>query len=49
MSAIDDDQDMVYCDFELKGTEKKIIITPIFYSHGNEKYFKDEVIEIKIP
>nr|WP_284694004.1 DUF5643 domain-containing protein [Paeniclostridium ghonii] len=49
MSAIADEKDTVYCDFELKGTEKKIIITPTFSSDGNEKYFKDEAIEIEIP
>lgn len=44
-----DDENTVYCDFELKGTEKKIIITPVVYIDGNEKYLEDEVIEIEIP
>lgn len=48
-SAISDDEDTVYCDFELNGTEKKIIITPIIYSDSKEKYLEDDKIEIEIP
>lgn len=47
--AIGDTENTVYCDFELKGTESKIIITPVIYIDENEKYLEDEVIEIEIP
>jgi hypothetical protein len=39
----------VYSDFELKGTERKILITPVVYIDGNGKHLKDEAIEIEIP
>lgn len=48
-SAIHDDQNTAYCDFELKGTEKKLIITPVLFMDGDEKYFEDKKIEIDIP
>ena len=48
-SGISDTENTVYCDFELKGTEEKIVITPVVYIDGNEKHLDDEVIEIKIP
>lgn len=41
-------EDTVYCEFELKGTENKIIITPVVYIDGNEKYLEDEEIVIEI-
>lgn len=47
--SIGDTVNTVYCDFELKGTESKIIITPVVYIDENEKYLEDEVIEIEIP
>lgn len=47
--GISDTENTVYCDFELKGTEKKIVITPVVYIDGNEKYLDNEVIEIEIP
>ncbi|MGL5718113.1 MAG: hypothetical protein ACRCXT_18170 [Paraclostridium sp.] len=46
--AIGDKENTVYCDFELNGTESKIIITPVVYIDGNEKYLEDESIEIEI-
>lgn len=48
-SGISDTENTVYCDFELKGTEEKIVITPVIYIDGNEKHLDDEVIEIEIP
>ena len=48
-SGISDTENTVYCDFELKGTEEKIVITPVVYIDGNEKHLDGEVIEIKIP
>lgn len=44
-----DINNIVYSSFELKGTEKKIIITPVVYVDDNEKYLHDEAIEIEIP
>jgi hypothetical protein len=49
ISAISDKRDTAYCDFELKGTEKKIIITPFVYFDSGEKYLEDKKIEIEIP
>ena len=48
-SGISDTENTVYCDFELKGTEEKIVITPVVCIDGNEKHLDDEVIEIEIP
>lgn len=48
-SASSDDDNTIYRDFELRGTEKKIVITPVIYIGGNEKYLEDESIEIEIP
>lgn len=46
--AIGDKENTVYCDFELNGTESKIIITPVVYVDGNEKYLEDESIEVEL-
>lgn len=48
-SGISDTENTVYCDFELKGTEEKIVITPVVCIDGNEKHLDDEEIEIEIP
>lgn len=48
-SGISDTENTLYCDFELKGTEEKIVITPVVCIDGNEKHLDDEVIEIEIP
>lgn len=47
--GISDTENTVYGDFELKGTEDKMLITPVVYIDGSEKYLDDEVIEISIP
>ena len=39
----------IYYEFELKGSEKKIIIIPVIHSENNTKYFEDEKIEVDIP
>lgn len=41
----------IYEEYELKGTEKKITITPVVYSEVKGKYIelKDEKVEIEIP
>ncbi len=40
---------VIYYEFELKGSEKKITIIPVIHSENNTKYFEDEKIEIDIP
>ena len=44
-----DDENTVYSNFELNGTEEKIIITPIIYSNNKEKILESEKIEIDLP
>lgn len=48
-NAIADHENTVYGNYELNGTEEKIIITPIIYSNNKEKILESEKIEIDIP
>lgn len=47
-NGMSDNENTVYGNFELNGTEKKIIITPIIYSDNKEKIFENEKIEIDL-
>lgn len=47
-NAMSDDENTVYSNFELNGTEEKIIITPIIYSNNREKILESEKIEIDL-
>lgn len=50
-NALSDSENTVYYNFELNGTEEKIIITPIIYFNDKEKekVLDSEKIEIDIP
>ena len=48
-NGMSDNENTVYSNFELNGTEEKIIITPIIYSKNKEKIFESEKIEIDLP
>lgn len=47
-NATHGDENTVYSNFELNGTEEKIIITPIIYSNNKEKILESEKIEIDL-
>ncbi|MEG1142189.1 MAG: DUF5643 domain-containing protein [Clostridia bacterium] len=48
-NAIADDENTVYGNFELNGTEEKIIIIPIIHTNNKEMILESEKIEIDIP